>query len=87
MPKEDVYTLKEMLQEVRDDNREAIETQGVILGEIKNICQHLERLNSKVATHELQIAEQREFRTRVLTIWAVFTVAASTVASKVLANF
>jgi hypothetical protein len=87
MPREDVYSLKEMIQEVRDDNRTAIETQATILSEIKGICSHLERLNSKVATHELQIAEQKEFKVRAMTLWAVFTVAASTVASKVLANF
>ncbi len=87
MPREDVYSLKEMIQEVRDDNRTAIETQATILAEIKGICSHLERLNSKVATHELLIAEQNQFRTRVLTVWSVVVVVLSTVANKVLANF
>lgn len=83
----DGYTLKELVQELRQDNKNAIQVQSTILEKLENIDDHLSKLNSKVATHELQIAEQREFKVRAMTLWAVFTVAASTVASKVLANF
>lgn len=83
----DGYTLKELVQELRADNKQALQVQSTILEKIQNIDDHLGKLNSKVSTHELQIAEQREFKTKALTVWAVFTVAASTVASKILANF
>ena len=79
----DGYTIKEMVQEVRQDNKTALQTQERILTTLEGIDGHLTRLNSKVATHESEIHKLKEDHTKVrayataisVVIGAVWTVA------------
>ena len=77
------YTVKEMLQEVRTDNKQALETQASILTTLKGIDEHLGTLNSKVATHEKMIGELGTEHTKFKAVWATL----ATVAGFVWAGF
>ena len=80
----DSYTVKELLQEVRQDNKNALTTQSTILATLVNIDDHLGKLNSKVATHEKRIndlstehTKTKAFATAIMFIggaaWSVVT--------------
>lgn len=86
MPVEDAYTLKEMLQEVRTQNQVALTTQASILARVENIDKHLEKLNSKVASHEKKLYSLSTFQTKAATIWAIAVVLFTTFANQVIAN-
>ena len=86
MPKDDAYTLKEMLQEVRSQNQQALSTQAAILVRVENIDKHLEKLNSKVALHEKKLYSLSSFQTKAATIWAIAVVLFTTFANQVIAN-
>jgi len=59
------YTVKELVQELRDDNKASIATQASILKSLENIDSHLLTLNSKVASHVIAIAEIQTEHTKV----------------------
>ena len=59
------YTVKELVQELRDDNKASIATQASVLKSLENIDRHLQTLNSKVATNVLDIATLKTEHTKV----------------------
>jgi len=59
------YTVKELVQELREDNKKSIATQASILKSLENIDRHLQTLNSKVASHVIAIAEIQTEHTKV----------------------
>jgi len=70
------YTIKEMVSEIRTENRLALETQTRMVGALESIDKHLEKLNSKVAVHEQEINKLQSFQTKAMLVWsfAVFIV-------------
>ena len=78
------YTVKELVQELREDNKKSIATQAAMLNSLENIDRHLTQLNSKVATHEKKIANLGTFQTRVMTVWGVSIAVVTTVISKLI---
>ena len=64
----DGYSLKELVQEVRNDNKEALSVQASILTTLEGIDTHLGKLNSKVATHESTLQKQD----RQITTWKAY---------------
>lgn len=66
----DGYTLKEMIEEVRNDNKQALTTQASILATLQGIDGHLSRLNSEVATHAKKINSLEQFQTRAMVVWS-----------------
>lgn len=60
----DGYTLKEMMTEVRAQNQVALTQQAEILARLTSVDTHLATLNSKVATHELEIDRLRDEHTK-----------------------
>jgi len=68
------YTLKEMIQEVRN-NQEILKSQSSkTLEHASNVDRHLNQLNSKVATHENDIHKLKTFQSKVLVVWGIGTV-------------
>ena len=78
------YTVKELVEELRADNKISIATQAAMLNSLQNIDKHLTQLNSKVATHEKKIATLGTFQTRVMTVWGVSIAVVTTVISKLI---
>ena len=78
------YTVKELVQELREDNKKSIATQAAMLNSLENIDRHLTQLNSKVATHEKKIATLGTFQTRVMTVWGISIAVVTTVISKLI---
>ena len=78
------YTVKELVQELREDNKASIATQAAMLNSLENIDRHLTQLNSKVAKHEQKIATLGTFQTRVMTVWGVSIAVVTTVISKLI---
>lgn len=77
------FTLKEMVKQVRDEQRSALVTQTSMLETLKGIDNHLDKLNSKVADHEERIHALKAEHTRVKgfaagvslvigTVWTMF---------------
>lgn len=62
--KEIVVDLRQEMRQLREGNDIALKTQAQILGTLSNIDSHLEKLNSKVATHEKKIGEITKEHTR-----------------------
>ena len=79
----DGYTVKELVQELRADNKISIATQAAMLNSLENIDKHLTQLNSKVATHEKKIATLGTFQTRVMTVWGLSIAVVTTVISRI----
>ena len=79
----DGYTVKELVQELREDNKKSIATQAAMLNSLENIDRHLTQLNSKVATHEKKIATLGTFQTRVMTVWGLSIAVVTTVISRI----
>ena len=79
----DGYTVKELVQELREDNKKSIATQAAMLNSLENIDRHLTQLNSKVATHEKKIVNLGTFQTRVMTVWGLSIAAVTTVISRI----
>ena len=77
------YTVKELVEELRADNKTSIATQAAMLNSLENIDRHLTQLNSKVATHEKKIATLGTFQTRVMTVWGLSIAAVTTVISRI----
>jgi len=80
----DGYTVKELVQELREDNKKSIATQAAMLNSLENIDRHLTQLNGKVATHEKKITNLGTFQTRVMTVWGVSIAVVTTVISKII---
>ena len=78
------YTVKELVEELRADNKISIATQAAMLNSLENIDKHLTQLNSKVATHEKKIATLGTFQTRVMTVWGLSIAVVTTVISKLI---
>jgi len=78
------YTVKELVEELRADNKISIATQAAMLNSLENIDRHLTQLNSKVATHEKKIATLGTFQTRVMTVWGLSIAVVTTVISKLI---
>ena len=78
------YTVKELVEELRADNKISIATQAAMLNSLENIDKHLTQLNSKVATHEKKIATLGTFQTRVMTVWGISIAVVTTVISKLI---
>ena len=78
------YTVKELVQELREDNKKSIATQAAMLNSLENIDRHLTQLNSKVATHEKKITNLGTFQTRVMTAWGLSIAVVTTVISKLI---
>jgi len=78
------YTVKELVEELRADNKTSIATQAAMLNSLENIDRHLTQLNSKVATHEKKIATLGTFQTRVMTVWGISIAVVTTVISKLI---
>ena len=78
------YTVKELVEELRADNKASIATQASILKSLENIDRHLTQLNGKVATHEKKITNLGTFQTRVMTVWGISIAAVTTVISKLI---
>jgi hypothetical protein len=78
------YTVKELVEELRADNKISIATQAAMLNSLENIDRHLTQLNSKVATHEKKIATLGTFQTRVMTVWGISIAVVTTVISKLI---
>ena len=78
------YTVKELVEELRADNKISIATQASMLNSLENIDRHLTQLNSKVATHEKKIATLGTFQTRVMTVWGISIAVVTTVISKLI---
>jgi len=77
------YTVKELVEELRADNKTSIATQAAMLNSLENIDRHLTQLNSKVATHEKKIATLGTFQTRVMTVWGLSIAVVTTVISRI----
>ena len=84
MTQSDSYSLKEMLQEVRDEGRDSSETLIKVNATLESINDHLSKLNSKVATHEKQLGELSIFRTQAMVVWGFGVVLVSTAANNIL---
>ena len=80
----DGYTVKELVQELREDNKKSIATQAAMLNSLENIDRHLTQLNGKVATHEKKITNLGTFQTRVMTVWGISIAVVTTVISKLI---
>ena len=78
------YTVKELVEELRADNKISISTQAAMLNSLENIDRHLTQLNSKVATHEKKIATLGTFQTRVMTVWGISIAVVTTVISRII---
>ena len=78
------YTVKEIVEELRADNKISIATQAAMLNSLENIDKHLTQLNSKVATHEKKIATLGTFQTRVMTVWGISIAVVTTVISRII---
>ena len=78
------YTVKELVEELRADNKISIATQAAMLNSLENIDKHLTQLNSKVATHEKKIATLGTFQTRVMTVWGISIAVVTTVISRII---
>lgn len=66
------YTLKELMEELRVEQKQQTQNTATILASLENIDKNLETLNSKVATHEkkvqiVEIMEKEVKEIRVLT--------------------
>ena len=78
------YTVKELVEELRADNKTSIATQAAMLNSLENIDRHLTQLNGKVATHEKKINNFNTFQTKVMTVWGVSIAVVTTVISKII---
>jgi len=78
------YTIKELVEELRADNKISISTQAAMLNSLENIDKHLTQLNSKVATHEKKINSLGTFQTKVMTVWGLSIAVVTTVISKLI---
>jgi len=63
---EDNYTVKEMVTELRKENREALEKQAIILTEIKNIKGTQEAI---VAQNKVRNGKIEKMETKMAYIW------------------
>jgi len=78
------YTVKELVEELRADNKTSIATQAAMLNSLENIDRHLTQLNGKVATHEKKITNLGTFQTKVMTVWGISIAVVTTVISKLI---
>ena len=78
------YTVKELVEELRADNKISIATQAAMLSSLENIDRHLTQLNGKVATHEKKITNLGTFQTKVMTVWGISIAVVTTVISKLI---
>ena len=73
------YTVKEMLNRVIDQNEKALVTQTELLERARNVDDHLNKLNSKVAKHVLDIQDLKDehrnvksYATAISVIFGIF---------------
>ena len=84
------YTVKEMLTKVLErqeeqfkQNEEMRISQAISHAHDEATNKHLDKLNSKVATHEKKIVNLGTFQTRVMTVWGLSIAAVTTVISRI----
>ena len=87
----DGYTVKEMLTKVLERQEEQIKqneeiriSQAISHAHDEATNKHLDKLNSKVATHEKKIANLGTFQTKVMTVWGISIAVVTTVISKII---
>lgn len=81
----DSYTLKEMVQELRETARDQVGHIASISTTLDGIEKHLAQLNSKVATHEKLHQEHIAFRTKATVIISIAVFFAVTFVNRVIA--
>jgi hypothetical protein len=84
MTQHEGYSLKELVQELRAEQKQQTIHTSSILTTLENIDQHLLKLNSKVAAHERQLGDLGTFQTRVMTVWGIAIFIIVTVINKAL---
>jgi hypothetical protein len=80
----DGYTLKELVGELRQEQKLQTQHTASILASLENIDKHLTQLNSKVASHEKRFVKLESFQTKVMTAWGIATFIIVTAANKFL---
>ena len=70
----EVYTIKEMLNKVIDQNEKALVTQTELLERAKNVDSHLSKLNSKVALHVKEIDSLKREHIKAKTVFGTLTI-------------
>jgi hypothetical protein len=78
----EVYTLKEMLAEVRENQKKDSLLIVQTLAHAEKVDKHLELLNSKVAAQEKRVTGLETFQTRAMIIWSAAVFVVVTVANK-----
>lgn len=78
----DGYSLKELVQELRSEQKDQIKQIERILSTLQNIDKHLEQLNSKVVTQERRLNGFSTFQTKVMMVWGFFTFVIVTAVNK-----
>lgn len=73
------YSLKELVGEVRDEQRETTLIQTSILTTLENIDNHLEKLNSKVASHEKEIKDLGTEHVKAKAVFSTLSIVLTTV--------
>jgi len=78
----EVYTLKEMLAEVRENQKKDSLLIVQTLAHAEKVDKHLEQLNSKVAAQEKRVTGLETFQTRAMIIWSAVVFVVVTIANK-----
>lgn len=82
---DDSYTLKEMVQELRETAKDQVIHVARISSVLEGIEKHLAQLNSKVAAHERLHQEHVQFRTKATVIVSIAVFFAVTFVNRVIA--
>jgi len=80
------YSLKEMVQEVRDSQKSHEHTSIKIATTVENIEIMFKQMAIRVDDHEKRIVEQEGFKGKVIMVWGVIVFVLTTIANKVMAN-
>lgn len=80
----DGYTIKELVSELREEQKQQTQHTSRILASLENIDKHLEKLNSKVASHESRFVKLEGFQLKVMTVWGIATFVLITAINKFL---
>jgi hypothetical protein len=65
------YTVKELLDELRDETKEQSTVLTRVCTSLEGIEKHLAQLNSKVATHEKRHNDFEVFKTRASIVFSI----------------
>jgi len=80
------FSLKEMIQEVRDSQKRHDDLTIRIMTTLENIELQCKKLTVIVEEHEERIQKQEGFQGKVMLVWGVAVVVFTTVVNKVLAS-